>query len=196
MGQSKLQQFAPLPGDVVPKYRYRYFSVNELNGWAAALVGSGGGDPIVGENTTSSITGLRPQANGDDFAFLLAFPDDVNVESPIDLAVIWSSNQTTVADTYAWTLTHREITLNSTSGMDTAAGTAFDTTLATDTNLVTASAGQMTAYATINGGTLSGTIADGYLHQFLLDFTTNGGTVASDLVIVYGVLLRYQPKLF
>lgn len=196
MGLSNLQQFAPLPGDVVPKYRYLWIPAQAMTGWAAALVGAGAGDPIVGENTTSSITGLRIQADADSMATLVFLPHDVNVEQNIDIAIMWSSDQTTTADSYTWVPTYAELTLNSTSGVNTAAAGALSTAIAADTNLATASAIQLTAYGTINGGVLSGTFEDGYIHNILLTATTNGGTVASDLVIWYGIVIRYQPKKF
>ena len=192
--RSRLQGEHPFPGDTVPKYRYRFISVMELNGWAAALVGSGAGDPIIGELTTSSVTGLRIQADADTFAGLFALTDDVDVNAPIDLAIIWSSDQTTTADEYTWTGAYTELTLNSTSGMDSAAANAFDTIWVADANLATANAAQQTAWGTINGGSFTGTIAEGYLAQLLLTATTNGGTVASDLVNWYGLVMRYMPR--
>jgi len=194
MAESRLQQEHPFPGDTVPKYRYKFFPVFALNGWAAATVGSGAGSPIVGENTTSSITGLRIQANADSFAFLWAIPDDVDVNAPIDISIWWSSNQTTVADSYTWTILYDEIAVNSTDGADTAATTVLNTALVADANLVTASALQKTEYGTINGGNLSGTIADGYQTNVLVTATTNATDVASDLVIWYGFEIRYMPR--
>ena len=191
---SRLQNELPFPGDVVPKYKYLFIPVNMMTGWAAALVGSGAGDPIVGENTTASITGLRIQANADSMATLLALPDDVDVNAPIDLGIVWSSNQTTVADEYTWTITFNEVTLNSTSGLDTAGATALNTVLVADANLVTASAAQVTEWGTINGGVLSGTSGDGYLVNVLMTATTNATDVATDLVIWYGLRVRYIPK--
>lgn len=196
VAKSRLQNEALIPGSTVPAYRYRFISVHEMNGWAAQLIGSGAGAPIIGENTTSSITGLRIQVDADSHAGIIALGDDVDVERDIDIKIIWSSDQTTTADQYTWTPTFTEMSLNGTSGINTAAATALSTAIAADANLATASAVQATEYGTITGGVLNGTIADGYLLNLLLTATTNGGTVISDLVIWYGIVLRYQPKKF
>jgi len=192
--QSRLQQELPVPGVVVPRLRKRFFSIMEMNGWAAALVGAGAGSPIIGEQTTSSLTGLRIQANADSHAMLLSLPYDVDINSDIRFRIFWSSDQTTVADKYTWTITYAELTLNSTSDMDSAAATALDTALAEDTNLVTADALQATSWGVLSGGTLSGTEMEDYLLNVLMTATTNGGTVNSDLVVWYGLQIEYMPR--
>lgn len=192
--QSRLQGQLPMPGTVIPKLRKRFFSVMEMNGWAAALVGSGAGDPIIGEQTTSSLTGLRIQADADSFAGVISLPYDVDINADIRFRIFWSSDQTTVADEYTWTMTYAELTLNSTSNMDTAAATALDTALVADANLVTANALQATAWGVIAAGTLSGTEQEDYLLNVLLTATTNGGTVATDLVVWYGLQMEYMPR--
>ena len=190
---SRLQNELPFPGDAVPKYKYLFVPCQAMTGWAAALVGAGAGDPIIGENTTSSLTGLRIQANADSMATLLALPDDVDVEAPIDLAIVWSSDQAS-ADTYTWTILFSDVTLNGTSGLDTAGATALNTVLVQDTGIATASIAQRTEWGTINGGVIGGTIEDDHLVNVLMTATTNGGTVSTDLVIWYGLMVRYMPK--
>lgn len=191
---SRLQKQLSIPGTAIPKLRRKFFPIIGTNGWAAALVGAGAGDPIIGENTTSSLTGLRIQANADSHAMLISLPRDVDVESDIRFRIFWSSDQTTVADKYTWTLTYAELTVNSTSGMNTAAATALNTAIAEDTNLVTASALSATPWGVLNGGTLTGTEQEDYLLNILLTATTNGGTVATDLVIWYGLQIEYMPR--
>ena len=191
--KSRLQEEHPFPGSTVPKYRTRFYSVHELNGWAAALVGSGAGDPIIGEGTTSSLTGLRIQADADTFAGILALPDDCDVNAPIDLRLLWSSDQTT-ADAYTWTLLYDEMVVNVTSDIDAAATTALDTVWVEDANIGTADALQAIEWGTIDGGNLTGTQGEGYFVNLLLAATSNGGTVSSDLVIWWGLQIRYMPK--
>lgn len=192
--KSRLQEEHPFPGLTVPKYRTRFFSVHELNGWAAALVGAGAGDPIIGEATTSSLTGLRIQADADSFAGILALPDDCDVNAPIDIRLLWSSDQTSTGDEYTWTALYDEMAINGTSDIDAAATTALDTVWVADANLATADALQAIEWGTIDGGNLTGTQGEGYFVNLLLTATTNGGTVASDLVIWWGVQIRYMPK--
>lgn len=192
--KSRLQEEHPFPGSTVPKYRTRFYSVHEMNGWAAALVGSGAGAPIIGEATTSSLTGLRIQADADSFVGFIALPDDCDVNAPIDMRLLWSSDQTTTADEYTWTATYTEMLINSTSDMDAAGATALDTPWVADANLATADALQALEWGTIAGGTLTGTQGDGYFLNLNLVATTNGGTVATDLVIWWGLQIRYMPK--
>jgi hypothetical protein len=192
---SRLQLEHPFPGKTVPKYRYIWVPAAQNNSMTTNLVGAGAGDPAMGELTTSSIAGVQIAAATDDHAFLMWFPADVDVEAPIDVRVIWSSNQTTVADSYTWTLLYTEHTLNSTSDLDAAGATALDTTIAADLNLVTADAPQATAWGTIDGSSLTGNGPDGYVHTFLLDPAAVGGTIASDTVVIWAFEFRYMPKL-
>lgn len=195
---SLLQEHSGIPAfggvlNIVPKYRYVFVPVDAMTGWAAALVGAGTGSPIIGECTTSSLAGLRIQADADSMATLLHFPDDVDVEREIAFRMWWSSNQTTVADEYTWTMTYTEMALNGTSDMNAAGATALDTVWVADANLVTADALQATEWGMIAAGTLS---ASNIPLNVLLTATTNGGTVSSDLVIWWGLQYRYYPKKF
>ena len=190
--QSRLQQEHPFPGDTDPKYRYDYIPLNALNGWAAALVGSGAGAPIIGSGGTGLLSGLAIGADADSFVGLIGLKDDVDVNAPIDFRIIWSSDQAS-ADTYTWTMTYGELLLETTSA-DVLAALTLDTAIAQDTGVATASILQATPWGTINGGKLTGTIADGYLLNVALTATTNGGTISSDLVIWYGVQIRYMPR--
>jgi len=192
MVQSVLQQKALLPGDVVPKYRTIYVPFNSVNGWAAALVGSGAGAPIIGELTTSSLAGVRIQADADSFAFLYGFQDDVNVNAPIDVRIVWSSDQTTIADTYTWNVNYSN--LSEGVSANTAAATAIGTAIATAVNNVLANGLQFTEWGTFAAGSFTGTISDGYIALIELIATTNGGTVSTDLVIWFGIEFRYMPK--
>ena len=185
---SRLQQFFPNQ-DEWPKYRYLFFDAKRGSGTTFAA-GAGTGDPAVGE--VGSVAGIRFEASTDDHAWLLHLPDDVDVEQDIDIQVIWSSDQTSTADSYTWTLKYTELTLDSSA---VAVGaTALDTPIAADTNVGTANAIQATAWGTISGGTLSGTLGDGYLLAMLLDPASLGGTISADVVIVWGLRVRYMPR--
>jgi hypothetical protein len=183
-----------MPGVVVPKYRYQFIPATQNNSMTTNFVGAGAGDPACGEMTTASVVGIQIAATTDSHAFIVPFRYDVDVNAPIDVRVWWSSNQTTVADSYTWTLLYTEITGNSTVSIDTAGATALDTTIAADTNLVTANALQFTAWGTIDGGSLTGTASDGYFHNFLLDPAAVGGSPTSDTIIVWGFEFRYMPR--
>lgn len=188
--QSRLQFSLPQPGDAVPKYRYMFLPVM-TGGWAANLVGAGTSDPIVGE--VSGQTGIRFQTDNDTHNWMVFLPDDVDVEAPIDFRYFWSSDQTTTADSYTWAILYTEIALNGTTAVAEGAS-ALSTAIAADTNVVTSNALQASEWGTLNGGTLTGTAVDGYAHAITLQATSNGGTVASDLIIAYGVQIRYMPK--
>ena len=192
--QSALQQKLPgIDQTAVPKYRYRLYRAQSASGMVAAYVSGGAGDAIMGEVTTASLAGVRIQASTDDHAMLIDLPADLDVKGDIDVRVLWSSDQTTTADAYTWTLKHTELVLDATS-INTAGATALDTAIASDENIATANAIQRTEWGTINGGTLTGNSGEGYLHTFLLDPASVGGTIATDLVIIWGIQFRYLPK--
>ena len=192
--KSRLQQMAQLPGElVVPKYRYFFVPAATPSGMTTNFVGAGAGDPAIGELGTASITGVQFAAATDSHAFVATFPSDLDVNAPIDVAVQWSSDQTTIADLYQWTLLYNETQVNSTDDFDTAGATALDTPIASQANAVTAKALQTTAWGTIDADSLSGGVADGYRHTFLLDPAAVGGTPGSDQVVVWGFLFRYMP---
>ncbi len=192
--KSRLQGMLQQPGKlVVPKYRYFPVPAMANNSMTTNYVGAGAGDPAIGELTTASITGVQFAAATDSHAFVVNFPSDLDINAPIDVRVIWSSDQTTVADSYTWTLLYNETQIGSTDDFDTAGATALDTPIAAQVNVVTAKALQQTAWGTINAGSLSGTIEDGYVHTFLLDPAAVGGTPGADQVVVWTFLFRYMP---
>jgi hypothetical protein len=190
MAQSRLQQRALLPGDVVPNYRYRTWYTTGGPGAIDSYVSAGGGSMVFTELTTSSLAAPEWDAATDDHAGIIAVPSDADIYAPIDLRLRWSSDQTTVADSYTWTVLYREIYEG--ISMDAAAATALDTVIAADVNNVVASAIQNTPWGTIAAGTLTGTEPDYELH-YLIDPTT-GGTISDDVVQVWAIQMRYQPK--
>ena len=189
MAESRLQQEHPFPGDTVPKYRYMWIPATQNNSSTFAA-GAGAGDPAIGE--VASMTGIDFGATTDDHSWIVALPDDVDVNAPIDFRIVWSSDQTTVADTYTWTLKVGEWTLD--SEVIAAPATALDTAIANDANNVTANVLQTTAWGTLDGGGFAGTLADGYLHGVLLDPATVDGSPSSDLLIVWALQIRYMPR--
>jgi len=191
--QSRLEQELPMPGVVVPKYRYKTYWLTYDMGMVTGPVSAGGGSMALVELTTGGLASLEFDAATDDHNMLIGLPNDCDVNAPIDLRVVWSSDQTTVADSYTWTVLRREVDMNSTTGFNTAPTAALDTTIAADTNLVTANAAQYTAWGTIAAETLTGTEPD-YLLHLLID-PTLGGTISADVVLVWAVQIRYMPKL-
>jgi len=182
-----------MPGVVVPKYRYKTYWLTYDMGMVTGPVSAGGGSMALVELTTGGLASLEFDAATDDHNMLIGLPNDCDVNAPIDLRVVWSSDQTTVADSYTWTVLRREVDMNSTTGFNTAPTAALDTTIAADTNLVTANAAQYTAWGTIAAETLTGTEPD-YLLHLLID-PTLGGTISADVVLVWAVQVRYMPKL-
>ena len=178
--------------DVAPKYRDHIVWLQNINAMSGAMVGFGGGAPTNAESNSSGIGGARFQATTDDFAFPVLFARDVDVERPIAVSLIWSSDQTSTADDYVFAVNYIELTLNTTA-MGVPA-TAIGTQIPSDANVATAHAVQQTAWGEITAGTLSGTFEDGYMHGFEVDPTTAEGDPTSDIVILYAVVFRYSPK--
>jgi len=189
---SKLQQFGPYPDQVTPKYRYKSFNTTDNCSMVAGYVGGGAGDPIIGE--VASLGGIRIQVATDTHAMMIGLPDDLDVNAPVDFRWWWSSDQTTTADSYTWTLLYTELTYDTTA--IAAGATALDTTIAADTNIGTANALQKTAWGTADAGSFTGTESEGYMLSLLLDPAAVGGTPATDLVIVWKLEMRYQPRKF
>jgi len=186
---NKVQELITDP--IAPKYRYIYVPLPHGNAMAGTYVSMGGGAAAMAEVGSSGVGGQRFEVSTDDVAGILFLPDDADVEHDIDVAVLWSSDQTTT-DSYTWDVNYGEFTINTTAVAVPA--TALDTTIAADTSVATANALQQTAWGTITASTLSGTFSDGYLHLFEVDPSAVGGTPSSDVVVVYGVVFRYQPR--
>lgn len=187
---SRLQEHLPASAVITPKWRYVHLRPH-IDGVTAAGVGGGVGDPVFAEVGTTGVCGLWLQVDADTHTWMLALPDDVDVKKGIELALIWSSDQTT-GDAYTFTLLYSELTVNVTAII--AGATALDTPIAADTGIATASAVQQTAWGVINGGSLSGVFSDGYLHTLTLVCTSLGGTPATDVVLLHGVVMRYKPR--
>jgi len=146
----------------------------------------------MAEIGSSGVGGLRFEASTDDIATIVCLKTDVDVEEDIDVRVYWSSDQTTTGDSFTWDVNYIELTLNTSAAA--VPGTALDTTIAAQANNVLANCLQATAWGTIDGGTLSGTSLDGYVHLFEVDPSAAGGTVSSDVVAVWGLEFRYKPR--
>lgn len=190
--KSRLQERHPFPGDTVPKYRYVWKDLPDIHSIAGAMAGLGGGAATSIEVNSSGLGGVRIEAATDDTAFAWAIPGDCDVEAAIDMRVIWSSDETTVADSYTWAINYKEITLNTTAVAVPA--TAIGTQITADLNLVTAHALQATPWGTVTAGTFSGTVADGYYHLFEIDPSAVGGTPSSDIITLWAVEIRYLPR--
>lgn len=186
-------------GYALEKFKIEYIPL-QAQGWYAianasdqadiavedAVISAGAGSPSYGEITDSGICGLKIDAAGDLTALMWPIPWDCDVESAINFAVQWSSDQVTLTDTFTWKVEYRELTLN-TTGVDIPA-TALDTVVAADTNVAGVHAIQQTAYGILNGGTL--TNDNVLVLNVELDAVT-GATLGSDIVAGYNLVIRY-----
>lgn len=153
------------------------------------MVSAGAGNPSMMEVTDSGVTGLLIDAAGDLVTLMWPIPYDCDVQSNIDVAVLWSSDQTTTTDTFTWKVLYKELTVDTTA-VDIPA-TALDTAITADTNIGTANALQQTPWGTINGGTL--TNGNVLLLHVELD-AVSGATLGSDLVYGYYLRVRYVRR--
>ena len=183
----------------VEKYKIEYIPLQQ-QGWVAianasdaadiavedAVTTAGAGNPSFGEIGSTGVTGLKMDAAGDMVGVVWPIPYDCDVKSPIEFAVIHSSDQATTTDTFTYKVEYTEHTLDSTA-LATGA-TALDTVIAADTNVAGVSALQQTPYGILDGGTLtSGNIL---LLNVELDAVA-GATAGSDIIAGYYLVIRY-----
>ena len=155
------------------------------------LRSSGAGNPSYGYVTDSGIVGLRIDQAGDDVRFIWPIPWDCDVKSPINFAVMWSSDQTTTTDTFTWKVLYTDMTVDATT-IDGAPATALSTAIAADYNVGTAWALQQTPWGVINGGTLT----NGHVLKMLVECdATSGGSLGSDEVLAYFLVIRYVRRI-
>ena len=154
-----------------------------------AIISAGAGNPSFGEITDSGLCGLKVDAAGDDVAVLWPIPYDCDVKSPIEFAVQWSSDQTTLTDTFTWKILYTELTVNTTA-IDIAA-TALSTAIAADTNVAGVHAIQQSPYGILDGGTLT----NGRVLNLRVEIqAVSGATLGSDIVAAYNLVIRYVRR--
>lgn len=187
---SRLQTYLPANAEITPKWRYSYIPM-QVGGIAPNYVGGGAGDPVFTEVGSTGQFGLRIGAANDTHTWLLFFGDDVDVEKEMEFAILWSSDQTT-ADEYTHILLYDELDIE--TDAVAAGGTALSTAIAADTGSTTASCLQQTAWGKLDAGTLSGVLSDGYGLALTFKAGADPGDYSSDVVLVYGVIMRYKPR--
>ena len=192
MTTSRLQAEHPFPGDTVPTYRYKTYWTDVGGGTIENDVSAGAGSMTTTELTTGSLGAIEWDAATDDHAMMIWLPSDCDVNAPIQFRLVWSSTETS-EDEYTWVILYREISFNSTDGFNTAPTGTLDTAIVADTGTTTADGAQTTAWGTLNGGTLSGSEPDYCLH-LLIDPSAMGGTISADVVLLWAVQVKYQPK--
>jgi len=181
----------------VEKYKYVYIPLQQ-QGWRAAALASDAADVAegalvqsagtnnapFGEVSTFGVTGLHIAQAGDDIVHLFVIPFDMDVASPMDFRVWWSSASSTTTDTFTWKILYDEIT---TDGEALAFPTsALSTAIAADT-LVGANYLQASPWGTLNGGTLT----HGNAVVLGVELDATDATVSSEATYGYILEIRY-----
>ena len=172
---------------------YKYLWLPSIQGgYAANLVGAGVGDPIQGEVGTTGVGAIRFQVDGDTHVFCPVWlPDELDVNRDISFKLIWSIDQV-AGDGITFDILYSELTLDSSAMI--AGATALSTAIGADTGLgagIASGAG----WGVLDGGTLTGTAKDGKFLSLTAKLTSDGDTTpATETVLVYGILIRYEPR--
>ena len=186
----------------ISKYKIEYLPL-QRQGWYAianasdqadiavnaAVISAGAGNASFGELTDSGVVGLKIDTAGDLITLMWPIPYDCDVQSAVNFAVQWCSNQTTTTDTFTWKILYTELTLNETA-IDTPA-TALSTAIAADANVAGVYAIQQTPWGVLGGGTL--TNGNVMLLHVELDAVV-GATLGSDVVCGHNLVIRYVRR--
>ena len=186
----------------VEKYAYAYYPLQAYGGTYAIaqdsdatvseqdfIISAGSGAPSFGEVTDSAIVGLHVDDTGDDVGILWPIPYDCDVESDVEFAVVWDSDQVTTTDTVTWKVLYTELTMNTTA--IEAGATALDTAIAADTNVAGVCAIQQTPWGILNGGTLT----NGRWLALLVEYDAESGPdCSSDAIHGLYLVIRYVRR--
>jgi len=193
-------------GYAIDKYKIEYLPLIGYSSWSSPAVATSdatlsAGQMVASVGTadtaaatfvevgTSGIAGCRFTYTDSDIGILWPTPYDLDVKSPVELAVVWSSDQTTATDTITWKVLYTELTMDTTAVAIGA--TALNTAIAADTNIATANALQQTAYGQINGGLLT----NGRVLSLILELdAVSGATTSSDVIVAYYLVVRYVRR--
>ena len=188
-------------GYALEKYKHVYLPLWAYGGFYAAaidsdgtvatedaVVGAGSGNPSVGEVTDSGICGVHIDAAADDVRLVWPIPFDLDVKYDVEFRVHWSSGSTTSTDEFTWKVLYTELTPNTTA-ID-AISTALSTAIASDTDVGTKDAYQITAWGKIAGGTLT----NERVLLLLVELDSTDATVASEECYAYYLEIRYVRR--
>lgn len=159
-------------------------------GWdATGLVGRHTGAPVTGELSTLGYGAVTFDAAGDEFVQMIPLPRDLDVEHPVYFRVYWTTDGATAADTAEFILTFADIA----AGEEfTAADTALDTAIATDTyGTATALILAKTAWGKVNASTF--TAGDMLVLETELN-ATDIDVASTELVFFLGLEMEYTPE--
>lgn len=112
----------------------------------------GAGDPVLAEINSLGIAAIQMEAAGDDAHILIPLPNNICVDCPIKISILWSTTSTTTTQTATWKILYNKKALG--QGL-AAAATALDTAVAADSVLSTAYGLNETPQGVINAGTFS-----------------------------------------
>lgn len=156
----------------------------------ALYISAGTGAPYPTEVTDSGIVGLYVNDTADSVGILYPIPYDMDVKSPMDFAIMWTSNTSTSTETVTWKVLYTELTMNSEA--IEAGASALDTVIAADAQAGTAQAIQQTAWGTLNGGTLT----HGNVLALDVSYSAESGIdAASDKVHGLYLVVRYIRRI-
>ena len=183
----------------VDKYKYDYLPLQAYGGWYSIaqdsdatvaqedlVITAGVGAASFGEVTDAGIVGLHVDDTGDSVGILYPVPYDMDVQSALDFAVVWTSDTSTSTETVTWKVLYTELTIDS-EAIEVGA-TALDTAIAADAQAGTAQAIQQTAWGTLNGGTLT---AGNWLALDVSYSAESGIDASSDAVHGLYLVVRY-----
>lgn len=145
----------------------------------------GAGDPVLTEINSLGVMGIQMEAAGDDAHILLPLPDNICVNCPIKISVLWSTNSTTTTQTATWKILYKRLALG--DGL-AAAATDLNTTITADSVLGTAYGLNETAQGVITAGTLS---RGDVLHLLAELDAVSGLNPAVSGVYFHGIYIEY-----
>ena len=145
----------------------------------------GAGDPVTAEINSLGLVGIQMEAAGDDAHILWPIPDNLCINCPIKISVLWSTNSTTTTQTATWKILYKRLALG--DGL-AAAATDLNTTITADSVLGTAYGLNETPQGVITSGTLS---RGDILHLLAELDAVSGLNPAVSGVYFHGIYIEY-----
>lgn len=156
---------------------------------AGELLTVGGADNIYYKEVGSTgINALNYSTDSSDAGILFPIPYDMDVLSPVDFRVHWSSASTTTTDGITWKVLYTLLTNDETAMA--AGATALTTAIAEDTNVAGANAPQKTAWGVLKGDTVA---HDNFI-TLLVECDATDITLSSEATYAHFLDIRYVRR--
>jgi len=154
----------------------------------SALAGKGTGAPVTVAIDTGAPMVVRFEEAGDKWINFIGLPKDVDVEKPLYIRVLWSTNSTTATDDATFIVLYKRVPAGVALA---AAATALDTPIAEDRFGTTVA---KTLCKTDWGKIAGKKLVEGDMLVLETEIDATDATIASEYIFFLGLEIEYTPK--